>query len=219
MIEAVIFDMDGVIIDSEPLHREAFYHMAARLGFDMSREEYDQFIGRSAISQWQYAVDTYGVSYPAHSLAMEQVAMFMDQLDVPGKAKPSPGLDCILNFIGSRKMLSGLASSNDRPVVEKVVRLFGLDRYLKAIVSADDAANAKPAPDVFLLAAQKLGVMPANCLVIEDASNGVAAAKAAGMVCVGYKNQNSGEQDLRAADYLVHGLGEVVAILQQRTAS
>lgn len=217
MIEAILFDMDGVIIDSEPLHKETFFLMADKLGFSMNDKAYDAFIGRSAVSQWQYAVDTFDLDKPAKVLAQEQIAMFMEQLDIPGKATPSPGLDVILKFIEKRCLLSGLASSNDRPVVEKIVRLLGLEKYLKAVVSADDAARAKPAPDVFLLAAQKIGVSPDRCLVVEDASNGIRAAKAAGMSCIAYKNPNSGEQNLSEADYQVDRLDEVVAIIEQRS--
>jgi beta-phosphoglucomutase-like phosphatase (HAD superfamily) len=217
MIEAILFDMDGVIIDSEPLHKETFFLMADKLGFSMNDKAYDAFIGRSAVSQWQYAVDTFDLDKPAKVLAQEQIAMFMEQLDIPGKATPSPGLDVILKFIEKRCLLSGLASSNDRPVVEKIVRLLGLEKYLKAVVSADDAASAKPAPDVFLLAAQKIGVSPDRCLVVEDASNGIRAAKAAGMSCIAYKNPNSGEQNLSEADYQVDRLDEVVAIIEQRS--
>lgn len=217
MIEAILFDMDGVIIDSEPLHKETFFLMADKLGFSMNDKAYDAFIGRSAVSQWQYAVDTFDLDKPAKVLAQEQIAMFMEQLDIPGKATPSPGLDVILKFIEKRCLLSGLASSNDRPVVEKIVRLLGLEKYLKAVVSADDAASAKPAPDVFLLAAQKIGVSPDRCLVVEDASNGIRAAKAAGMSCIAYKNPNSGEQILSEADYQVDRLDEVVAIIEQRS--
>ncbi|MFW5487498.1 MAG: HAD family hydrolase [Desulfovibrio sp.] len=214
MIEAVLFDMDGVIIDSEPLHKESFFIMAERLKIDMSTEEYEQFIGRSSINQWQYAVENYGLAHPPATLALEQIKIFLEQLDVPGKAQRSPGLDAILKCIASRNLTCGVASSNNRSAVDKVLSLLELNNHFQVVVTANDTAKAKPAPDLFLLASEKIGVPPEKCLVIEDAYNGVTAAKAAGMSCVGYRNPNSGKQDLSAADYWVDRLEQVVEILE-----
>jgi len=102
-----------------------------------------------------------------------------------------------------------IASSNNRRIVDAVVKRFGLDKYMKFIISGEEVKKGKPDPEIFLTTATKIGANPKVCLVIEDAENGVKAAKAAGMKCIGFKNKDSGKQDLSEADLNISNFNEI----------
>ena len=102
-----------------------------------------------------------------------------------------------------------IASSNNRKIVDAVVKKFRLDKYMKFIISGEEVKKGKPDPEIFLTAAKKIDVSPQGCLVIEDAENGVKAAKAAGMKCIGLKNIGSGNQNLSEADLVVNSFKEL----------
>jgi HAD superfamily hydrolase (TIGR01509 family) len=102
-----------------------------------------------------------------------------------------------------------LASSNNKMAVDSIIEKFGLRKYLKVAISGDDVTNGKPDPEIFLKASEKMNIEPHECLVIEDAANGVIAAKAAGMKCIGLQNKNSGNQDLSEADLVVNNFNKL----------
>ena len=210
---AVIFDMDGVIIDSEPLHRQVFRGMARELGLDASPEEHAAFTGRSPLVQWEHMARSRGMDLDPAALARDQVRRYLDLVKEPGAAQPAPGLLALLDFLAGRSVPLALASSNDREVVDTVPALLGVAHRFQVMVSGEDVAAPKPAPDIFLAAAAMLRLEPGACLVVEDAANGVAAAKAAAMTCVALRNPNSGPQDLSAADSVVASLDRIMDIL------
>jgi len=102
-----------------------------------------------------------------------------------------------------------IASSNNKKIVDAIVNRFGLDKYMKFIISGEEVKRGKPDPEIFITTAKRIGVDPESCLVIEDAENGVKAAKAAGMKCIGYKNMDSGKQDLSEADLVINNFSEL----------
>lgn len=123
----------------------------------------------------------------------------------------------------NEKYLLALASSNNRKIVDSIMDRFDLSKYIKVSISGEDVLKGKPNPEIFLKAAKKLDVKPSNCVVIEDAFAGVQAAKAAGMKCIGYKNLNSGKQDLSDADLIVESFSElsldcIKKLLQENTS-
>ena len=109
----------------------------------------------------------------------------------------------------NEKYLLAMASSNTRKAIDKVMDIFSLSKYIKVSVSGEEVEKGKPNPEIFLKAAKKLGVEPKNCLIIEDTFVGIQAAKAAGMKCIGFKNPNSGDQDLSGADLVVESFKEL----------
>ncbi len=204
MLEAVLFDMDGVLIDSEPIHTEMFLSCAVELGCVGAEEDMDAFVGRSAQSLWAHVIDRFGLSGTAQEYTDMQMQRYREHLAAnKGRIHPTPGVPELLTELADKGVPAALASSNTRENVDFVLEYFGLDAAFAATVSGDDGLPCKPAPDIFLRAAGLAGASPGGCVVLEDASAGVLAAKNAGMACVGFENPHSGRQDLSLADLRV----------------
>jgi beta-phosphoglucomutase len=210
MLDAVLFDMDGVLIDSEPIHRNMYLNMARELDCQGMEHILSAFVGRSSLALWEHTVAAHGLTGDPQAFSDMQMSRYRDFLrQNKGKIEPSPGIPELLADLVENGVRIAVASSNTRKNVDFVLRYFGMVDIFDATVSGDDGAPAKPAPDIFLLAAQRIGAAPARCVVIEDAQNGVAAAKAAGMRCAALANPNSGNQDLTKADLVVQSAREL----------
>lgn len=198
----VIFDMDGVIVNSEPVYYASNRAVFEKLGLSIESVGYDRFVGISAEKMWETVKAEHGLVQPIAELVEMEEAGMLEGL-ARAELQPMPGLLDLMDRLQAAGLPFALASSSPRQVIRTVLEKLGLaDRFL-SVVSGEDVANGKPAPDIFLLAAGKLGLPPENCLVIEDSANGVRGAKAAGMVCVGFRNPHSGNQDLSPADAIV----------------
>jgi beta-phosphoglucomutase-like phosphatase (HAD superfamily) len=208
-IGTVIFDMDGVLIDSEPVHQHNERQIFRELGIEVTEEEHKSYVGSSARDSWERLVQKHGIHKTVDDLLEMGRCRYLDQLlsgDGVSLCAGSIGLIELFERAGYGLLL---ASSATRKTIHTVLDHFGLKRHFSVIVSADDIRRSKPAPDPFLKAADLAGVDPGSCLVIEDSTNGVLAAKAAGMYCIGYQNPSGFHQDLSAADRVVHALTEV----------
>ena len=128
--------------------------------------------------------------------------------------EPIDGIRELLAELKALNIPAAIASSSPPVFIKAVLRKFDLLDHFECVVSGEEVERGKPAPDVYLKAAELLGVKPQDCMVLEDARHGVAAAKAAGMKCIGFVNPNSGNQDLSQADYVVHAVSEVAQICQ-----
>lgn len=202
MIEAVIFDMDGVIVDSEPLWLQAKREAGARFGFTVTEEDGAQTVGLRIDEISQRWVRTKGLD-PACADALTdamigQVIAQLRQLD-----EPMAGVRDTLHRLGRTSLKVGLASSSPLRLIDAVLERFGLADHFQVRVSAEHLPLGKPHPQVYLEAAAALGVLPQHCLAIEDSVNGVIAAKAAQMtaLCVPepalYRDQRFGIADFR----------------------
>ncbi|MBL9175161.1 MAG: HAD family phosphatase [Verrucomicrobiales bacterium] len=197
---AVIFDMDGVIVDSEPLHERAFLDTFARIGnADDHGIHFPDYYGRSDQVVWR---DFLSAHQPPQSLAelsrMKQ-ERFLELLRV--EQPVFPAIPALVRALASRGPVA-LASGSNHAVISAVLDLSDLRRQFSAVVSADDVPRGKPAPDIFLRAAELLEVPPTECVVIEDSVAGVAAGRAAGMKVIGITNSVPAEQ-LREAHVTV----------------
>nr|WP_321514511.1 HAD family phosphatase [uncultured Pseudodesulfovibrio sp.] len=203
---AVLFDMDGVLFDSEPIHEKIFIEFAAELGFVCPPDEYRQLIGTSSVSQWRLMKDKYGLNATPQELSDTKMEHYKTFLGATKGLLPIPGIVSLLDDLQMQNIPFALASSNTTDVIEATLSAIGLNTMLTTRVGGNDVPQAKPAPDIFLLAAEKLGVSPADCVVIEDSTNGVLAAKNAGMRCIGFDNPNSPGQELSKADVRLSSL-------------
>lgn len=211
--KAFIFDMDGVIIDSEPIHAKAKMATLREYGITLSAEELelDKYVGRSAKSFW---VDM-KVRFPEifteewQVMAGKKYEKYMDILNNDASIKAIPGLPELLQRLKDKGYKIGLGSSSVRPMVNNVLTRFGIIDYFDALTTGDEVEHAKPDPAIYLLAAQKLGLEPEACTVVEDAASGVKAAKSAGMQCIAVRNPNSGQQDLSLADRIIDKYEEI----------
>jgi beta-phosphoglucomutase family hydrolase len=202
MISAVIFDMDGVIVDSEPFHVQAEREVMERYGFDISEEElHRRYLGRTSQFMYQDLIDRYKLDVTDwHQLAEEKKDIFLPLLE--SKAQLIEGVLELIQFLHVGGMKLAIASSSRLHFIEIVMERFGLGGFFDVVVSADHIKHGKPHPEIFLKASDKLGCRPKECLVIEDAASGVAAAKSAGMSCLAFVPPGVLEQDLSKADHV-----------------
>jgi HAD superfamily hydrolase (TIGR01509 family) len=201
MLKAVIFDMDGVIIDSEPFHWEVNKKIFRALGIEVPEKEYGNYIGVSNVNMWTEIRKKHGLPQPVEQLVNMQVSGNIDFM----KREHFDPIDGVVDFIvdlKSRNTALAIASSSPNIIIGMVLNGFGIKKYFDAIVSGEDFEKGKPAPDIFLKAASLLKISPGQCIVIEDSTHGVDAAMAAGMKCLGFSNKNSLNQNLKNADYV-----------------
>ncbi|MCB2377142.1 HAD family phosphatase [Hymenobacter sp. BT635] len=211
MIQTVIFDMDGVLVDTEPLHHDAFFRHFAELGIPMTREEYATFLGSSTRNVYQHLKAQFGLLQDVETLIQRKRELFGKSFDESRELDLLPGARPLIEDLHAAGVPLQLASSASKETIARVFTRFGLYPYFDNLVSGEDFPKSKPDPAIFLHAAQLAGISPAHCLVIEDSANGVTAAKAAGMYCVGYSSEHSEGQDLHHADQVVAHLGQLSA--------
>jgi HAD superfamily hydrolase (TIGR01509 family) len=208
LIKAVIFDMDGVIIDSEPLHYEANKEIFSSLGIPVQDVPYSNYIGVSNEEMWQDLKNTFSLPYSVNELVERQNNETIKHFK-KSSLKPIDGIVELLSTLKNNNFKIGLASSSPKVLIEEVLSSLNLDKYFDVYASADHVAYGKPKPDLFIYTAGLLHVIPRECVVIEDSKNGVKAAKAAGMKCIGFINPNSMNQDLSLADVKVNSIKEI----------
>lgn len=210
MIKAVIFDMDGVIIDSEPLHYRIFMsYIKNKLGLTISDEEYSTFIGTTNRSIFSMVQKNHGMKGDLDTIVEEYEEQILTHLMTNKSEKPIDGVDVLIRNLQQSNVKLALASSSAKNLIHIVLKMFKLEPFFSAAVSGQEVKAGKPAPDIFLRAAELLGVNPAECLVFEDSRNGVVAAKMAGMKCIAFYNPHSGNQDLSQADKIIRSFAEV----------
>jgi HAD superfamily hydrolase (TIGR01509 family) len=179
---AVIFDMDGVLFDTEQLARELWRDVFADYGIKPPDELYRQAIGRSIAGTMQLFDEAFGDCIDIQELDEKQEALYRKCISQTLPIKP--GVFELLDWLRVRQVPTAVASSTYHAEVEGMLTRNGLRAYFSAVIGGDEVAVSKPAPDIFLKAADELGVDPAYCLAIEDSNNGLRAAQAAGMSTV-----------------------------------
>lgn len=198
--QAVIFDMDGVLVDSEPLHIQTEKRMFRKMNLDISDEEHAGYMGTATDVMWKQIISKRNLPLDIAEmteLTIQEGLPFFYSLE---KIDPMPGLIDLLEKLNVKKIPMAVASSSDTETIRVILEKSGLRKYFQHAVSSSEVGKSKPEPDVFLHAAKLLGVAPENCVVFEDSKNGIKAAKAAGMFCFAYSGANSGEQDRNHAD-------------------
>lgn len=198
---AVIFDFDGLIVDSETPEFEAHRQIFAEHGVELTAEEWRGEVGIwSATRNWFTKLgEITGQPVDTVALREEKRRRFWQVI----KMEPLPGVRALLDELHAATVPLALASSAEATWINKATVQLDVTRYFRAIVTGDDVTHRKPHPEGYLLAAQRLGVAPARCVAIEDSQHGLAAAKAAGMKAVAIPNWLTAEHDLDAADLRV----------------
>lgn len=209
MLKAVLFDMDGVIVDTEPLHRKAYFKMFSEKRLDVSEALYTSFTGQSTIEICTTLVDTFGINEAPHELVACKRKHFKHLFENDDSLELLPGVLDLIKDYHRNGITLVLASSASMVNINRIFTRFDLDRYFKDKVSGADLKKSKPHPEIFIQAARASGFSTAECMVIEDSTNGIVAAKAAGIFCVGYNSLHSEDQDYCLADVVVGDFGEL----------
>ncbi|AGK96320.1 HAD family hydrolase [Clostridium pasteurianum] len=210
MLKAVIFDMDGVLIDSEPDHLRIHEKMLESLGIEPSSIDHSKYVGVTTNYKWSDIKSKYDLSYSVQELVdINRNNYFKYITSEDAIVEAISGVDKLVKNIHNDRLKLAVASSSPINVIETVAKCIGLEKYFDVLVSGDYVKRSKPNPDIFLYAAEKLEINPENCLVVEDSHNGSIAAKRAGMKCVGYKNINSANQDISSADLIIDSFNKV----------
>lgn len=212
-VKAIIFDMDGVLVDSEPFHIEIEKRMFRKMGLDVSDEEHAGYMGTATDVMWRSIIEKRNLALDVDEmtwLTVQEGIPFFKSLE---KIEPMPGLEKLLKRLLEAKIPMAVASSSDAETVQVITEKSGLRKYFRYAISSSEVGKSKPEPDVFLHAAKLLGEKPANCLVIEDSKNGIKAAKTAGMFCVAYSGAAADSQDQTQADKIISDYLELEHLL------
>jgi sugar-phosphatase len=225
VIEAVVFDMDGVLIDSEPLWQDAEIEVFSTVGLRLDRVRCRETRGRKldeVVAHWLARAPRRASAAAVRAAIVERLLALVRE-----RGTPKPGAAAAIGFLHGRGLPLAVASSSDYRIIETVLARLQLADCFRAVHSGEDERLGKPHPAIFLGAARKLGVAPARCLAFEDSPGGVASAKAAGMACVAVPDADGvGAEELPhererlrgSADWVIDSLLEVDETLLARFA-
>lgn len=207
-MQAVIFDMDGVLIDSEPLHYQAEQQLLKQLNIKTSRNYLNQFVGTTSAFMWSQILTAYHRNEALQDVLAQQLEIKINLLQ-ESEYQPIQGVIELLDKLKRTNLRMAVASSSAPQFIEAVLTKLKLINYFEFSLSGENVPQGKPAPDIFLKAAELLQLQASQCVVIEDSMHGVSAAKSAGMRCIGYQNPNSGQQNLSQADIVINCFDEL----------
>jgi len=203
MLKAVLFDMDGVIVDTEPLHKKAYFLMFNVFNIEVSEALYESTTGQSTINVCKKLCDVFKLEDKPETLMQTKRDIFTKLFHSDPSLKLIDGvLELIKNYYSNGLTLI-LASSASMLTINNVFLRFKLDQYFKAKISGADLKASKPHPEIFVRAAELSGFSRTQCFVIEDSTNGIKAAKSAGIYCVGFNSFHSKNQDYSLADLVI----------------
>lgn len=203
--------MDGVLIDSEPLHVLSDRTLLNTLNVVVPENHLDKYVGVTNPVMWKELISEFNIQKDLDEILNAHLSLKLKLLK-KGNFVPIAGASELLQLLYSHNIPVGVASSSPAIFIKEVIKLLRLEKYIKVWVSAENVKGSKPKPDVFLKAAELLQVIPEKCLAIEDSTNGVASAKSAGMKCIGYRNINSGNHDLSKADLILDKLSAITLL-------
>ena len=213
MIKAIIFDMDGVIVDSIPMHLKIWKKMFNKRGIKFSNKIFEKYNGTSTYEIGKSLIEEFNLDETPDDIVKEkldyeliyrekEIKLFKESVDVLKKLK-------------KQGYKIALATGSKRSILDFIINKFKIDKYFDAIAHTEEVKNSKPAPDIFLLAAKKIKVDPKYCVVIEDAVNGIIAAKKASMKSVAITTTFKKKVFLKKSDYIVDSLIDLFEVLEE----
>lgn len=209
MLKGILFDMDGTLIDSEPVHYRAYEMVLNPMGKHLAWEDYQTFLGTTRPVIRERIQEIFGELPITVEEFERQVGENKDKINGMEGYPLVAGVPEMLARMKAAGYRLAVASSSPQAYVEHVMTTLGLSGYFDLLISGETVANPKPAPDVFLQAAKRLGLAPSECLVVEDSHNGVLAGMAAGMASAAFLNPNSSGQDVGMATVAFRGFEEL----------
>ena len=209
MLQTVIFDMDGVIVDTEPVHNYAYYQHFKLLGIEVSEEMFATFTGNSTKNVFEKIKDHFGIIEDTTTLVEKKRSLFNAAFDTKEDLFLLEGVENLIKQLHKNGIQLILASSSSKVTISRVFNRFNLHPYFSHIISGEDFQQSKPNPAIFLESVRLSNSKKENCIVIEDSTNGIKAAHAAGIFCVGYRSINSKKQDYSLANVVIDNFEEL----------
>ena len=216
-IKAVLFDMDGLMVDTESLATEAFIHSAKKQGYDMTKEETLLVLGFTTKSIYEFWENYFKNSDVSGKQLVDDHYKYIENILFTTGPRKMPYIEELLKYLKESNYKVAVASSSNMNHIINNMEKTGLKKYIDEFASGAEVENGKPAPDVFLLAAERLGVKPEECLVLEDSKAGVIAGSSAGAKVIMVPDMFKPDEECKERTYrIVVNLGEVISILEEK---
>jgi HAD superfamily hydrolase (TIGR01509 family) len=204
MVKTVIFDMDGVLVNSEPLHHEVSLVHYKDLNIEVTDDIFATFTGNSNKMIYQKLKDRFELQQEIEDLILAKNNLFIDAFDKKEDLELMPGVKDLIIDLHKNGVQLIVASSSEMEIIDKVFERFDLNQYFTHKVSGNDFPESKPNPAIFIKAASYSKAPIEECVIIEDSTNGIKAAKAAGIFCIAYKSEGVDSQDQSLADVIIY---------------
>ena len=215
-IKAVLFDMDGLMVDTESLATEAFIHSAKKQGYDMTKEETLLVLGFTTKSIYEFWENYFKNSDVSGKQLVDDHYKYIENILFTTGPRKMPYIEELLKYLKESNYKVAVASSSNMDHIINNMEKTGLKKYIDEFASGAEVENGKPAPDVFLLAAERLGVEPKKCLVLEDSKAGVIAGSSAGAKVIMVPDMFKPDDECKEKAYkIVNNLGEVINMLEE----
>lgn len=208
-VQCVIFDMDGVIIDSEALHKKAYYQTFESIGVNVSEELYKTLTGSSTINAFQKLVAHFQLDLNPEDLVQDKRRRYVEFFENDPNLHLVDGVEELIRHLFAQGTKLVLASSSAMVNINRVFNRFDLNQYFVAKISGADLTQSKPHPEIFEKAAELGSTKREHCIVIEDSDNGVQAANDAGIFVVGFRNPLAADQTLENANMVINQFSEL----------
>jgi len=209
MLKAVLFDMDGVIVDTEPLHRKAYHQMFDEVNIDVDSELYESFTGQSTINICKRLVDHFNLSETPEYLVSLKRKHYKCLFENDDELALIAGVLELIKDYHANNVTLVVASSASMNGINQIFERFDLNQYFSAKFSGADLKKSKPHPEIFIKAAKSTGYRKSECMVIEDSTNGIKASHAAGIFCAAFKSEHSSGQDYSLANIVISNFDEI----------
>ena len=216
-IKAVLFDMDGLMVDTESLATEAFIHSAKKQGYDMTKEETLLVLGFTTKSIYEFWENYFKNSDVSGKQLVDDHYKYIENILFTTGPRKMPYIEELLKYLKESNYKVAVASSSNMDHIINNMEKTGLKKYIDEFASGAEVENGKPAPDVFLLAAERLGVKSEECLVLEDSKAGVLAGSSAGAKVIMVPDMFKPDEECKERTYRIVGnLGEVISVLEEK---